>query len=175
MNRERLFLIVRPAFALALACAAVFVFASATRRVAAQKNSARQQSSHPKAATPAAAKAKETKTETAAAADNDYSKKIKEYTTEPYFRTEFVDHLPMSDKVPSPDKVLGYVVGTPNKLTYSKDLYRYYRELARATPRVHVFTAPERSEDGKEQILVAVGDEATLAQLDRYKAITAKL
>src|SRR6185436_6409738 len=107
--------------------------------------------------------------------DNDYSKKIREYTTEPYFRTELVDHLPMSDKVPSPDMVLGYIVGTPNKLTYSKDLYRYYRELAKASPRVRVFTAPERSEDGKEQILVAVGDEATLAQLDRYKAITAKL
>ncbi|HVQ40543.1 MAG TPA: M14 family zinc carboxypeptidase, partial [Pyrinomonadaceae bacterium] len=111
----------------------------------------------------------------AAADDNDYTKKIKEYTTESYFRTELVDHLPMSDKVPSPDKVLGYIVGTPNKLTYSKDLYRYYRELAKASPRVRVFTAPERSEDGKEQLLVAVGDEATLAQLDRYKAITAKL
>ena len=81
----------------------------------------------------------------------------------------------MSDKVPSPDKVLGYVVGTPNKLTYSKDLYRYYRELAKATPRVRVFTAPEKSEEGKEQMLVAVGDENLLAKLDRYKEITAKL
>jgi hypothetical protein len=107
--------------------------------------------------------------------DNDYTRKIKEYTTESYFRTELVDHLPLSDKVPSPDKVLGYIVGTPNKLTYSKDLYRYYRELAKASPRVRVFTAPERSEDGKEQLLIAVGDEAALAQLDRYKAITAKL
>jgi len=111
----------------------------------------------------------------AAAADNDYSKKIKEYTTEPYFLTEFVDHLPMSDKIPSPDKVLGYVVGTPNKLTYSKDLYRYYRELAKASPRVRVFTAPEKSEEGKEQLLVAVGDEALIAKLDRYKEITARL
>jgi Zinc carboxypeptidase len=109
------------------------------------------------------------------AADNDYSKKIKEYTTEPYFMTELVDHLPMSDKVPSPDKVLGYIVGTPNKLTYSKDLYRYYRELAKATPRVKVFSAPEHSEEGKEQMLVAVGDEALLAKLDRYKEITARL
>ena len=107
--------------------------------------------------------------------DNDYSKKIREYTTEPYFRTELVDHLPMSDKVPSPDKVLGYVVGTPNKLTYTKDLYRYYRELAKSSPRVHIFSAPERSEEGREQLLIAVGDEAALAKLDRYKEITAKL
>lgn len=108
-------------------------------------------------------------------ADNDYSTKIREYTTEPYFLTELVDHLPMSDKVPSPDKVLGYVVGTPNKLTYTKDIYRYFRELAKSSSRVRVFTAPERSEEGKEQILVAVGDEALLAKLDRYKEITAKL
>ena len=107
--------------------------------------------------------------------DNDYSKKIKEYTTEKFFLTELVDHLPMSDTVPSPDKVLGYVVGTPNKLTYSKDLYRYYRELARTSKRVRMFTAPEKSEQGKEQVLIAVGDEALLAKLDRYKDITAKL
>ncbi|MBA3357808.1 MAG: hypothetical protein H0U18_18080 [Pyrinomonadaceae bacterium] len=40
---------------------------------------------------------------------------------------------------------------------------------------MRVFSAPERSEEGKEQILVAVGDEALLAKLDRYKEITAKL
>lgn len=111
----------------------------------------------------------------ASADDNDYSRKIKEYTTEKFFMTELVDHLPMSPTVPSPDKVLGYVVGTPNKLTYSKDLYRYYRELARTSKRVKLFTAPEKSEEGKEQMLVAVGDEALLSKLDRYKDITAKL
>lgn len=108
-------------------------------------------------------------------ADNEYTKKIREYTTEPYFMTELVDHLPMSTKVPSPDKVLGHVVGTPNKLTYTKDLYRYYRELAGASPRVRVFSSPEKSEEGREQILIAVGDEVALAKLDRYKEITAKL
>lgn len=109
------------------------------------------------------------------AIDENYSKKIKEFTTEKFFLTELVDHLPASDKVPSPDKVLGYVIGTPNKLTYTKDQYRYYRELEKATPRVRVFTAPERSEEGKEQLLVVVSDEANLAKLDRYKEITAKL
>ena len=173
MNRERVFLILRLMFALIVAGAVMFILASASRRVSAQENSARQESSHPKAVTPAATKV--TKTGAAADADNDYSKKIKEYTTEPYFRTELVDHLPMSDKVPSPDKVLGYVVGTPNKLTYSKDLYRYYRELAKTTPCVRVFSARENSEEGKEQILVAVGDENLLAKLDHYKDITAKL
>jgi hypothetical protein len=112
---------------------------------------------------------------TATTNDEAYGAKIREYTTEKYFLTEFVDHLPASASVPSPDKILGYVVGAPNKLTYTKDLYRYYRALAAASPRVKVFTAPERSEEGREQLLVAVGDEATLARLDRYKEITARL
>ena len=110
MNRLRLFL-VRNAYAIVLACS-VFTLGVANYPAAGQQKTGDQ------------------------GGDNDYSRKIKEYTTQPYFRTELVDHLPMSDKVPSPDKVLGYVVGTPNKLTYSKDLYRYYRELAKASPRV---------------------------------------
>ncbi len=109
------------------------------------------------------------------ALDTAYGAKIAEYTTEKYFMTELVDHLPLSDKVPSPEKILGYVVGTPNKLTYTKDLYRYFRALAGASPRVRVLVAPEKSEEGREQLLVLVSDEANLAKLDRYKEITAKL
>jgi Zinc carboxypeptidase len=107
--------------------------------------------------------------------DTAYGAKIAEYTTEKYFMTELVDHLPLSDRVPSPEKILGYAVGTPNKLTYTKDLYRYFRALAGASPRVRVLVAPEKSEEGREQMLVLVSDEANLAKLDRYKEITAKL
>src|SRR5688572_7132999 len=59
----------------------------------------------------------------------EYTKSIIENTTDKQFLTELVDHLPASPSVPSPEKVLGYPVGTPNKLTYTKDQYRYYREL----------------------------------------------
>ena len=111
--------------------------------------------SHPAAKT-------KTDTKPASPANNAaYAAKVKEYTTESYFMTELVDHLPASDKIPSPDKILGYEVGAPGHLTYTKDLYRYYRELEKATPRVRVFTAPEKSEEGKEQLLIAVGDEAS--------------
>src|SRR5215831_12825199 len=111
----------------------------------------------------------------APAIDQEYTAKIKEYTTEPFLSTELINYLPASSKIPSPDKVLGYVIGTPNKLTYTKDMYRYYRELEKATPRVRVFSAPELTEEGKQQLLVVVSDEANLARLDRYKEITAKL
>jgi hypothetical protein len=106
--------------------------------------------------------------------DEAYSAKIKQYTTEPFFLTELVDHLPASDTVPSPEKILGYAIGTPNKLTYTKDIHRYMRELEKASKRVKVFSIG-RSEEGREMILVAVSDEANIAKLDRYKEITAKL
>jgi hypothetical protein len=107
--------------------------------------------------------------------DKEYTDSIVKNTTDKMFLTEFVDHLPASDKVPTTAKVLGYPVGTPNKLTYTKDQYRYYRELEKATPRVKVFTAPEKSELGREQMLVVVGDESSVANLAKYKEITAKL
>ena len=66
--------------------------------------------------------------------DKEYTDSIVKNTTDKMFLTELVDHLPSSDKVPTPAKILGYPMGTPNKLTYTKDQYRYYRELEKATP-----------------------------------------
>ncbi|HQR31105.1 MAG TPA: hypothetical protein PLK30_00105, partial [Blastocatellia bacterium] len=49
--------------------------------------------------------------------DKEYTESILKNTTEKFFLTELVDHMPASDKVPTPAKVLGYPIGTPNKLT----------------------------------------------------------
>jgi hypothetical protein len=106
--------------------------------------------------------------------DAAYTAKIREYTTEPFFLTELVDHLPASATVPSPDKVLGYAIGTPDKLTYTKDIYRYMRALEQASPRVKVFSIG-KSEEGRETLLVAVSDEANLAKLDHYRELNARL
>ncbi len=106
--------------------------------------------------------------------DEAYTAKIREYTTEPFFLTELVDHLPASDKIPSPDKILGYAVGTPEKLTYSTAIYEYMRALEKATPRVKVFSMG-RTEEGREMLLVAVSDEANMSRLERLREITAKL
>jgi hypothetical protein len=129
----------------------------------------------PRTAHPSAAKTDAPKKSDASLNNAAYAARVKENTTQSYFMTELVDHLPASDKVPSPDKVLGYTIGEPGHLTYTKDMYRYYRELEKATPRVRTFLAPEKSEEGKDQMLIVVGDEAALAKLDRYKEITAKL
>jgi hypothetical protein len=106
--------------------------------------------------------------------DVEYTKKIREYTADPAFLTELVDHLPASDKVPTPLKVLGYVAGAPDRLTYAKDVHRYFRELARATPRVQVWSMG-KSEEGREMLLAAISSEANLKNLDRLKEITARL
>ncbi len=106
--------------------------------------------------------------------DAEYTAKIKEYTTEPYFLTELVDHLPASPTVPTPEKILGYAIGAPNKLTYTKDINRYYRALAAATPRVKVWKVGT-SEEGRDFLMVAVSDDSNMAQIEHFKEITAKL
>ncbi len=106
--------------------------------------------------------------------DEDYTAKIREYTTEPYLSTPLVDHLPASKTVPSPDKILGYAIGTPNKLTHVADIYRYYRALEKASPRVRTFITG-KSEEGRDFMVVAVSDEQNIAQLEHYKDVTAKL
>jgi len=154
----------------------VFSLTAFSIQIAAQTDSRNTSSGDTGASSPAKAEPINPRYTTPKSAnDTAYGAKIAEYTTEKYFMTELVDHLPLSDKVPSPEKILGYAVGTPNKLTYTKDLYRYFRALAGASPRVRVLVAPEKSEEGREQMLVLVSDEANLAKLDRYKEITAKL
>jgi len=104
----------------------------------------------------------------------DYAKKIKEFTTEPFFITELVDHLPLSSCVPPPDAFLHHIVGAPDVLDYTKDINAYMRLLASKSPRVKVWSIG-MSEEGREMLVVAISDEANLAKLDRYKEITARL
>jgi hypothetical protein len=70
--------------------------------------------------------------------DEEYSKKIKEYTTEPFFSSPLVDYLPASKTVPTPKAVLGDVAGAPGKLPYAEEVYQYMRMLEKASPRVKV-------------------------------------
>src|SRR5687767_10512812 len=106
--------------------------------------------------------------------DAGYTAKIREFTTEPFFLTELVDHLPASDRIPTPEKFNGYISGAAGKLTYAADVHRYFRALEKASPRVKVFSIG-RSEEGREMIVAAIGDDANLRRLGRLKEITAKL
>jgi hypothetical protein len=109
-----------------------------------------------------------------AADDAEYTRLIRQFTTGPEFSTEMVDHLPASDRVPTPLKFLGYIAGAENHLTYAEDVYRYMRAVEAASPRVKVFSIG-KTEEGREMVAVAVSSEATIANLDRYRGITQQL
>jgi len=106
--------------------------------------------------------------------DQQYTKKILEYTTDPSFVSPLVNYLPASTTVPTPEKVLGDVSGAPNMLPYAEDVYKYFRLLAASTPRVQVVTIGH-SEEGREMIAVAVADESLLKGQKENDARLAKL
>jgi hypothetical protein len=106
--------------------------------------------------------------------DRGYTKQILKFTTDPSFNSPLTDYLPASASVPTPEKVLGHIAGAPDYLPYSADVYRYFRALAAASPRVKVFSIG-KTEEGREMIAVAVADESLLADLDANKARLAKL
>ena len=94
--------------------------------------------------------------------DKQYTDHIHKYTTDPSFISPLVDYLPASKTVPTPAKILGDVSGAPDMLPYAEDVYRYFRMLEAATPRVKVFTSG-RTEEGREMIAAAIADEPLLA------------
>ncbi|MGE3616342.1 MAG: M14 family zinc carboxypeptidase, partial [Gemmatimonadales bacterium] len=98
--------------------------------------------------------------------DEAYTKKIREYTTEPFFLSPLVDYLPASRTVPTPMVTLGDIAGAPNKLPYSHEVYAYMRLLEKASPRVKVVSIGT-TEEGREMIAVAVASEAIMANLEQ--------
>ncbi|MDX6527972.1 MAG: hypothetical protein QOH41_262 [Blastocatellia bacterium] len=106
--------------------------------------------------------------------DDEYTKKIREYTTEPFFNSPLTDYLPASPNVPTPKAVLGDIAGAPGKLPYAEDVYRYMRLLEKASPRVKVFSIGT-TEEGREMIAVAIASESLLAKLDENRARLTKL
>src|SRR5579875_2039231 len=106
--------------------------------------------------------------------DRAYTAKIAQYTTRPDFNSPLTDYLPASKTVPTPEAVLGDIAGAPDMLPYAEDVYRYFRMLARATPRVRVYTIGH-TEEGREMIAVAIGDESLMSQLDANKSRLAQL
>src|SRR3954462_12477084 len=89
--------------------------------------------------------------------DEEYTRTIKQNLQDPRITTELVDHLPASDSMPSPLKVLGRPAGAPGELTYAKDIYRYYEALAKAAPTRAKYFKVGVTEEGLDIVLLAVG------------------
>ena len=110
----------------------------------------------------------------AQAQDEDFAQSVKEWTTEPYFMSPLVDHLPKVPGIPSPKDVLGHHVGAPSTLTYYADILKYYRALAAATPRVRVETIGESDED-RELVVVWVSSDENIRNLQGNRDNLAKI
>jgi len=93
--------------------------------------------------------------------DQAYTDHIRKYTTDAKFSSRLVDYLPASATVPTPAKVLGDVAGAPDMLPYAEDVYKYFRQLESASPRVKVFSIGH-TEENREMIAVAIADPALL-------------
>jgi hypothetical protein len=93
---------------------------------------------------------------------------IGEQLQDPRITTELVDHLPASDRVPTPLKFFGRIVGTPGQLTYARDIHRYFEALARSSPRARYWKIGT-TEEGRDIVVLAIADEASIASLDKYR------
>ena len=106
--------------------------------------------------------------------DEDFAKSVKEWTTQPYFISPLVDHLPRVPGIPTPKEVLGYHIGAPAKLTYYADILKYYRALAAATPRVRIETIGKSDED-RELVVVWVSSDDNMRNLEKNRENMAKI
>src|SRR3954471_13756710 len=106
--------------------------------------------------------------------DADFEKSVKAWTTQPYYISPLVDHLPIVKGIPTPKDVLGYHIGAPYKLTYYADILKYYRALAAATPRVKVETIG-KSDEGRELVVVWVSSDDNIKNVQRNRDNLAKI
>jgi len=106
--------------------------------------------------------------------DEEFARLVAQWTTEPYYLSPLVDHLPKVKGIPSPKDILGHHVGAPATLTYYADILKYYRALAAATPRVKVETIGKSDED-RELVVVWVSSDENMRALQRNRDNLAKI
>ncbi len=106
--------------------------------------------------------------------DTLYASLVRQYTSENTFISPLVDHLPDHPSIPSPREFLGYIVGTPKKLTYYEDIKAYLEKLAQLSPRVHIFPMG-KSNENREMVVLFIADAPAVVELDRYSAYTERL
>ena len=106
--------------------------------------------------------------------DEDFARSVKTWTTRPDFISPLVDHLPKVAGIPSPKDILGHHIGEPKKLTYYDDILKYYRALAAATPRVKIVNIG-KSNEGRDLVVVFVGSDDSIRNLETYRAYLGQL
>ena len=106
--------------------------------------------------------------------DSGFAARYKLWTGDRKWGSPLVDHLPLVKGIPTPRDIIGYDVGAPKKLTYYADMLRFYRALAKASPRVKVEIIG-KSDEGRDLVVVWVSSEANMARLQQNRANLARL
>jgi hypothetical protein len=106
--------------------------------------------------------------------DEEYNKKIKEYTTDPRFLPASVLNLPDDPTIPSPRKYFGQIIGAPGVMHRTSEIYAYYQELAKASPLVKIQQLGV-SEESRAINLVIIASKESINRLDHYKQQLSKL
>ncbi|MGB7297518.1 MAG: M14 family zinc carboxypeptidase [Candidatus Aminicenantales bacterium] len=94
--------------------------------------------------------------------------------TETRFSNPWVSYVPDSKTVVSPSRYLKHIVGAPGELSSVADIYGYFRELGRTSPRVRVETIG-RSDEGRDILLVIVGEKPAIQSLEQLKRASSSL
>ena len=106
--------------------------------------------------------------------DEEFAKLYATWTGEAKYGSPLVDHLPRVAGIPTPKDVLGYYIGAPAKLTYYADILKYYRALAKASPRVKIETIG-KSDEGRELVVVWISSDENIRNLSQNRANLAKI
>jgi len=106
--------------------------------------------------------------------DAEFAKLYTKWTGESKYGSPLVDHLPLVAGIPTPKDVLGYYIGAPATLTYYDKILKYYRALAKASPRVHIETIG-KSDEGRELIVVWISSDENIRNLAQNRANLAKI
>ena len=100
--------------------------------------------------------------------DDAYNQKIKEFTTDTRFLPASVLGVIDDEKVPSPLKHFGQVIGAPGVMHRTSDIYGYFKKLTETSPLVKMEQLGT-TEEGRAINLVTITSEENMKRLDHYK------
>lgn len=107
--------------------------------------------------------------------DEEYTKLIKQFSRDPRFLTDLVDHLPASKTVPTPLKHFGNIMGAWNVLQKSNQMDKYLMAIAKAAPGRSRYINIGKTEEGRDMSVLIVGNEETIRNLEKYKGYLSAL
>lgn len=106
--------------------------------------------------------------------DAEYTRLIREYTSDAKFLPGSWATIEDHPTVPSPREHFGTIIGAPGVMHRVADILGYYRALDAASPRVELRKLGT-TEEGRDLSIIIIADDATMRELDRHQQNLARL